>query len=172
MTNFSLRSGIFSRKNPRGLTEGGRLIPSWDETNINLAFEYAKRGTCVRGQNGAVIVTPDNRPLSLGYNGAPRKMMHCLRLGCHIVDGSCIRAVHAEINAIINAAARGVSTEGAHIYSTHRPCLRVCAPAIVNAGIAKVTWMLPYETDGAEQEVIEMFLFCGIDVVQLTEDVE
>jgi len=125
--------------------------------------EYSLRGTCKRGKSGAVIVTNDNRPVALGYNGAPRRQPHCLEVGCKIgKDGSCIRAVHAEINSIINAAARGSATEGGEIFSTHRPCLRVCAPAIINAGLVRVVWALPYHTDGAEAEVIDMFRSAGI----------
>lgn len=144
--------------------------PEWWETNLSLAYEYARRGTCLRGQNGAIIVTPGNRPLSLGYNGAPRGQDHCVEVGCRIgKDGSCIRAVHAEINAIINAAAHGSRTEGGELFSTHRPCLRVCAPAIINAGIVRVVWNEPYQTDGAEADVIAMFRISGVLVQKVEE---
>jgi dCMP deaminase len=100
------------------------------------------------------------KPISHGYNGAPRGLPHCTDegVGCLLgADGSCIRAVHAEFNAIINAAYLGVSTSGCTLVSTHRPCVRVCAPAIVNAGIREVIWSLPYHTDGALEEVLDMF---------------
>jgi dCMP deaminase len=135
---------------------------------MNTAFEQARRGTCSRGKNGAAIVSYYHQVVSAGYNGAPRGLPHCLDKGCLMgPGGSCIRAVHAELNAIVNAAFLGVGTNGHMMYSTHRPCLRVCAPAIINAGIIAVAWSLPYSTDNAEEEVVRMFESCSIRVYKL-----
>jgi dCMP deaminase len=110
--------------------------PSWDEYFMQIALDVATRSTCLRRQVGAVIVR-DRRILTTGYNGAPMGLPHCLTAGCHLVNGHCIRCLHAEQNAIIQAAYFGVRTEGAILYCTHQPC-NMCAKMIVNAGITKV----------------------------------
>ncbi len=89
--------------------------PSWDEYFMQVAFVVATRATCPRRSVGAVIVL-DKRILATGYNGAPRGLAHCTEVGCHLVAGHCIRALHAEQNAILQAAMNGVSTRGATVY--------------------------------------------------------
>jgi len=103
----------------------------------------AARATCLRLHVGAIIVSPDGHILSTGYNGAPKGMEHCqtcLRMEKNISHGQnyeICRSVHAEQNAIIQAAVNGVSVKGATLYCTHKPCY-ICAKMIVNAEIAKV----------------------------------
>ena len=126
---------------------------SWDETFLRLARCIAEsRSSCLRRKAGAVLVK-NRRVLSLGYNGAPEGEPHCVDLGfCSRNDSKpgedldrCRTAgLHAEMNAIINAARQGVSTEGATIYCTHSPC-RLCSAAIRNAGIAEVVYEELYE---------------------------
>ena len=117
--------------------------PTWDEYFIDITLAVARRSTCQRAQVGAVIVK-DKRILTTGYNGAPKGLPHCLEVGCEIVDGHCVRTLHAEQNAIIQAALHGVSLEGGTIYTTHQPC-HTCAKMIINAGIKEVVFENEYE---------------------------
>lgn len=119
--------------------------PSWDEYFMEMAELTAKRSTCMRRQVGAVIVK-DRHAIATGYNGAPRGIMHCedrggcLRQQLNVPSGQrhelCM-ALHAEQNAIIQAAAMGHGVEGGTIYITHQPCA-ICAKMIINAGITRI----------------------------------
>ena len=119
-----------------------RVRPSWDEYFMRIAHEVATRSTCPRLAVGAVVVR-DKRILTTGYNGSPSGMPHCDEVGCliRIVDGreSCQRTLHAEQNAIIQAAYHGVSVRGASVYCTHQPCL-LCVKMIMNSGIEEVRY--------------------------------
>lgn len=140
--------------------------PSLDEYFLEIAFVVGKRATCLRKNVGAVIVR-DKRILATGYNGAPSGMDHCLEIGCirdleKIPSGTrqekC-RAVHAEQNAIIQAAIHGVSIAGATIYCTHQPCI-LCAKMIINSNIKKVVYANLYpDTDS-----LEFFREAGVEV--------
>ncbi len=112
--------------------------PSWDEYFMRIAFTVAERSTCNRAHVGAVIVR-DRRILTTGYNGAPSGLPHCDDVGHLIIDGHCVRALHAEQNAIIQAALHGVNIAQSTIYVTHQPCL-TCAKMIINAGIRRVVY--------------------------------
>ncbi len=119
--------------------------PTWDEYFMEMAELTAKRSTCMRRSVGAVIVK-DNRAIATGYNGAPKGIAHCEeRGGCirqqlNVPSGQrhelCM-ALHAEQNAIIQAAAMGNSIEGGTIYITHQPCA-ICAKMIINSGIKRI----------------------------------
>ncbi len=109
---------------------------SWEQYFMNLARQAATRSTCPRKHVGAVIVR-DRNILSTGYNGSLRGAPHCDEAGCLMENGHCIRTVHAEANAIIQAARHGVRLDGAEIYVTASPCFS-CFKLIVNAGITKV----------------------------------
>ena len=126
--------------------------PTWDEYFIDITLAVARRSTCQRAQVGAVIVK-DKRILTTGYNGAPKGLPHCLEIGCEIVDGHCVRTLHAEQNAIIQAALHGVSLEGGTIYTTHQPC-HTCAKMIINAGIVRVVYAGDYPDTIAMQYLI------------------
>ena len=124
--------------------------PSWDEYFMAIVKEVATRSTCRRRQIGAVIVK-DKRILATGYNGAPSGLAHCLEVGC-LRDARGIgsgerheicRGLHAEQNAIIQAALHGVSIKGAAIYATHQPCT-LCAKMIINSGIRHILYLSPY----------------------------
>jgi dCMP deaminase len=118
--------------------------PSWDEYFVEIARQVATRSTCLRRSVGALIVR-DKRILSTGYNGAPRGVAHCDETGClraklGIPSGQrqeICRGLHAEQNAIIQAALHGVSVEGGSIYVTHQPCI-TCAKMIINSGLVRV----------------------------------
>ena len=119
--------------------------PSWDDYFLEVANAISKRGTCDRGKSGCVIVN-NNQIVSAGYVGSPPGLPHCDDVGHQMKkltheDGSvtqhCVRTVHAEQNAICQAAKRGVSVEGATIYCRMTPC-RVCAMLLVSSGIKRV----------------------------------
>jgi dCMP deaminase len=120
------------------------MRPSWDEYFVEIARQVATRSTCLRRSVGAVIVR-DKRILSTGYNGPPSGLAHCDEVGClreqlGIPSGErqeICRGLHAEQNAIIQAALHGVSTQGATIYTTLQPCV-TCAKMVINAGIERV----------------------------------
>lgn len=126
--------------------------PSWDEYFLSIAREVATRATCLRRHVGAVIVR-DRRILCTGYNGSPPGQPHCLDVGCLLEAGRCIRTLHAEQNALIQAALHGVSTKGASLYVTCRPC-HVCARMVVGAGIVRVVFF-GEAPEGWAREVLE-----------------
>ncbi len=124
--------------------------PSWDEYFANLAQQVSSRTTCVRRAVGAVIVK-DNRILATGYNGVPEGMEHCGKVGClreklGVPSGErqeICRGLHAEQNAIIQAARYGIDISGAKIYITTQPCI-TCAKMLINAGIKEIIYANPY----------------------------
>lgn len=128
---------------------------------MGIARLVSTRSTCLRRQVGAVIVR-DRRILTTGYNGPPRGIVHCDVVGClreqmGVPSGQRLdicRALHAEQNAIIQAALHGVSTEGAMIYVTHQPCF-TCAKMIINAGIVRVVYGEGYPDELARQVLEE-----------------
>lgn len=123
--------------------------PSWDQYFLQIAFTVASRSTCDRAHVGAVIVRR-RRILATGYNGSPTGLPHCDEVGHLIIDGHCVRALHAEQNAIIQAALHGVGTDGGMIYVTHQPCL-TCAKMIINAGIQRVVYVGRYPDDNSRR---------------------
>ncbi len=139
--------------------------PSWDEYFMRIAKEVATRATCPRRSVGAVIAL-DRRILTTGYNGAPHGLAHCTEVGCKIVDGHCQRALHAEQNAILQAALNGVSTRGATVYVTCQPC-NACAKMIINAGIERVV----FEGDYPDPFAMELFEEAGMELVRLRDGV-
>lgn len=116
--------------------------PSWDDYFMQITFQVARRSTCPRATVGAVIVR-EKRILTTGYNGSPAGLPHCTEVGCLMVNGHCVRTLHAEQNAIIQGALHGVDVSASTIYVTHQPCL-VCAKMIVNAGIKCVVYAGQY----------------------------
>jgi len=137
------------------------MRPSWDEYFVEIARQVATRSTCLRRSVGALIVR-DKRILSTGYNGAPRGLEHCDVVGClreklGIPSGQrqeICRGLHAEQNAIIQAALHGVSIEGGTIYVTHQPCI-TCAKMIINSGIVRVVCANTYPDELARQMLDE-----------------
>lgn len=136
---------------------------------MNIAKVVATRSTCLRHHVGAVIIK-NNHIITTGFNGAPSGLPHCLDVGCirdkeNIPSGTrterC-KSVHAEINAIIQAALHGVSTKDATLYCTHQPCSS-CAKAIINAGIVAVV----YEIDYPDDVTIELFNSANIKLTKL-----
>ena len=141
------------------MTRGER--PDWDPYFMEIAGIVAKRSTCLRRHVGALIVR-DKRILSTGYNGAPSGLAHCADLGCvreerKVASGErheLCRGLHAEQNAIIQAAFHGVSIRDAVLYSTHLPC-SICVKMIINAGIREVRYLEGYPDDLAANLISE-----------------
>lgn len=144
--------------------------PSLDEYLMEIARVVGTRSTCLRHQVGAVLVR-DKRILSTGYNGAPTGLPHCLEVGCrreNVESGyrhELCRAVHAEQNAIIQAAIHGVSTSNATLYCTHQPCI-LCAKIIINSQIRRVVYGNPYPDD----EALRFLEQAGVEVCQMPQD--
>lgn len=132
------------------------MRPPWDQTYIELAQLVAKRATCPRKSVGAVLVR-DNRIIATGYNGSPPKRPHCADGGCMIVDNHCLRAVHAEANALLTCARHGVSTEGATCYCTLLPCVR-CFHLLQAAGVGRIVYLEDYG-HGVESLYVKSFDF-------------
>ncbi|HPC90601.1 MAG TPA: dCMP deaminase family protein [Methanothrix sp.] len=143
------------------------LRPTLDEYFMEIATVVAKRSTCLRNHVGALFVK-NKRILSTGYNGAPAGLDHCDRVGCAregVESGTrheLCRAVHAEQNAIIQAALHGTSIEGATLYCTHQPCI-LCAKMMINAQVKRVVYAQSYP-DGTALEFLKQ---AGIEVVRL-----
>jgi len=131
--------------------------PSWDEYFSRIAREVAQRSTCLRRRVGALLVH-DKLILATGYNGAPRGLPHCDTLGClrdklQIPSGErheLCRGLHAEMNAIIQAAAYGIRIQGATLYSTTFPC-SLCTKMLINGGIVRIVAQTDYADDLAKQ---------------------
>lgn len=121
------------------------MRPDWDTYFMKIAFTVSERSTCDRAFVGCVLVR-DKRILTTGYNGSPTGQAHCDEAGHLMVEGHCVRTIHAEMNAIIQAALHGVSTRGATCYVTHFPCVN-CAKALVNAGIVRLVYSVAYRVD-------------------------
>jgi len=98
------------------------MRPEWDSYFMKIAYAVSERSTCDRALVGCVLVL-DKRILTTGFNGSPAGQPHCDEEGHLMVDGHCVRTIHAETNAIIQAALHGVSTKGATCYVTHLPCI-------------------------------------------------
>jgi dCMP deaminase len=128
--------------------------PTWDQTFFGIMDVWSQRSTCPRLQTGCVIVNKQHQILVSGYNGAPRGMPHCTDVGCIVVDDHCIRAIHAEMNALIQAAHVGTSVDGAAAYVLHRPCLR-CIASLAQAGIKEVIYWKPYDSRDPEHDTVE-----------------
>lgn len=138
--------------------------PEWNEYFLGIAKMAATRSTCDRRNVGAVIAK-HKVILSTGYNGAPRGMPHCDDVGHEISDGHCIRTVHAEANAVAQAARNGMSIDGATIYLTHSPCYD-CFKMMVNAGIAHVVYDEFYSSRyDASRAVLSLAKKAGVSVV-------
>ena len=129
--------------------------PSWDDYFLDISRLVSKRSTCLRRQVGAVIVK-DKRILTTGYNGAPSGIEHCEKTGCmrqqmNIPSGErheLCRALHAEMNAILQAAQYGISLQGSMIYCTNQPCI-ICAKMLINAGIKRIVALEAYPDEFA-----------------------
>lgn len=117
--------------------------PSWDKYFLQIADLVATRATCLRLRVGAILVR-DRMIISTGYNGSPRKTEQCDEVGCRIVNGHCVRTVHAEANTVLQAAYHGISTKGATLYTRYLPCEH-CTKILINAGVEKIVYREIYK---------------------------
>jgi dCMP deaminase len=147
--------------------------PSWDEYFMTITRQVAERSTCLRAKVGAVIVR-DRNILATGYNGSPAGLPHCNEVGCLIyeartpdgdVELNCYRTIHAEMNAITQAAKNGAAIRDAVIYVTHTPCIH-CMKVLINTGISTVY----YEKDYKPHTIAELLKYSSIKIVQLVPD--
>jgi dCMP deaminase len=138
--------------------------PSYDEYFMEMAHVVAKRSTCLRRKVGAILVK-EKHILSTGYNGAPKGHQHCSETGClrenlNIPSGQrheLCRGLHAEQNAIIQAAVFGVSIKGSVLYCTNTPCV-VCVKMLINAGVTEIIYSGEYPDDLAKRMLEESTL--------------
>lgn len=150
--------------------------PHWDDYFMEICDTVAKRATCGRGRSGCVIAK-DNRILVTGYVGSPAGLPHCDEVGHQFKkmiheDGSvtqhCVRTVHAEQNAICQAAKNGISIEGATLYCRMTPC-RTCAMLIINCGIKRVVCQRKYHDSS---DSLSMFAQAGVEITHLIDEVQ
>ena len=143
------------------MTDMKNKRPSWDDYFLKLADAASKRATCNRGRSGCVIVR-DKQVLATGYVGSPAGLPHCDDVG-HLmkrviqengeISEHCVRTVHAEQNAICQAAKRGISIEGATVYQRMTPC-RTCAMLWINCGIKKVVCERKYQLAEESEQLL------------------
>ncbi|WP_405101082.1 ComE operon protein 2 [Oceanobacillus sp. FSL H7-0719] len=130
---------------------------SWDQYFMAQSHLLALRSTCTRLMVGATIVR-DKRIIAGGYNGSVSGSTHCVDDGCYVIDGHCVRTVHAEANALLQCAKFGVPTDGADIYVTHFPCLQ-CCKQLIQSGIQTVFYAEDYHN---HEYAIELFEEAGV----------
>jgi dCMP deaminase len=130
---------------PKPIIKKEPMRPDWDSYFLKIAFAVSERSTCDRAFVGCVLVL-EKRILTTGFNGSPAGQPHCDEVGHLLVDGHCVRTIHAETNAIIQAALHGVSTKGATCYVTHFPCIN-CTKVLINAGIVRLVYSEAYHID-------------------------
>ncbi|MDR2864440.1 MAG: cytidine/deoxycytidylate deaminase family protein [Spirochaetaceae bacterium] len=150
--------------------------PTWDEYFMEVCDSISRRATCDRGRSGAVIAK-DNQLLVTGYVGAPAGLPHCDEVGHQFKktiheDGSitthCVRTVHAEQNAICQAAKRGIAIDGATLYCRMTPC-RTCAMLAINSGIKRVVCQRRYH-DASDSE--DIFNKAGVTLEYITNEIQ
>jgi dCMP deaminase len=137
------------------------MRPNWDSYFMKIAAAVSERSTCDRAMVGCVLVR-DKRILTTGFNGSPAGQEHCDEIGHLMVDGHCVRTIHAETNAIIQAALHGVSTRDATCYVTHLPCIN-CTKALINAGIIRIVYGEAYRVD---ENAMAFLKAAEIEIVQ------
>ncbi|WP_419154717.1 deaminase [Weissella bombi] len=125
---------------------------TWDKYFMLQAIMLAARSTCTRLHVGAVVVK-DGRIIASGYNGSVSGTPHCTEVGDLIVDGHCIRAVHAEQNALMQLAKMGISADGAQVFVTDFPCVH-CTKLLLQAGVTKINYLRNYHNDDFVSELL------------------
>ena len=144
---------------------------TWDQYFLTITRQVAERSTCIRAKVGAVIVR-DKNILATGYNGSPAGLPHCMEVGCLIytsrtpsgeVEENCFRTIHAEINAIAQAAKNGATIRDADVYITHTPCIH-CLKVLINTGIRRVF----YEKEYKRHTLDELLRYSDVHLEQVT----
>ena len=154
------------------MSEAPRERPTWDQYFMTITRQVAERSTCLRAKVGAVMVR-DRSILATGYNGAPAGMPHCLDVGCLVYESktpagdleqNCFRTIHAEINAIAQAARNGTRIDGADIFVTHTPCIH-CFKTLVNTGIRRIFYERAYKL----HTLSELLEYTGVELVEVAD---
>lgn len=138
------------------------MRPDWDSYFMKIAYAVSERSTCDRAYVGCVLVY-EKRILTTGFNGSPAGQEHCDEIGHLLVDGHCVRTIHAETNAIIQAALHGISTRSCTCYVTHFPCLN-CTKALINAGITRLIYNVAYRKD---ENAVEFLHKANVEISEL-----
>lgn len=127
---------------------------------MQIARAVSSRATCPRASVGCALVR-EHRILTTGYNGAPRGVAHCTEVGCTLANDHCLRATHAEANAVVQGALHGVGLDGATAYCTHQPCVN-CSKLLISSGVRKIVY------DGAypDEVAIELLAEAGVALVR------
>ena len=161
---------------PKLIEHAAFIRPSWDEYFMQIARVAGSRGTCGRGRSGCVIVK-DKKILSTGYVGSPSGMVHCDEIGHWLkktihetgeVTEHCIRTVHAEANAIAQAAKNGTSIDGATLYCKMEPCID-CTKLLISSGIKRVVCEMRYHASKESREMLEE---AGVRIEVLSKEIE
>lgn len=134
----------------------------WDQYFMIQATLLSLRSTCTRLSVGAVIVR-DRRVIAGGYNGSVSGDVHCIDEGCYLVEGHCVRTIHAEMNAVLQCAKFGVATDGAEVYVTDFPCLQ-CTKMLLQSGIIKINYLRNYHND---QYAVELLKRKNVEIKQI-----
>ena len=142
-----------------------QVRPDWDTYFMEFARAASLRATCDRKYVGAVIVV-DRQVAATGYNGSIRGLPHCNEVGHDMVEGHCVRTIHAEMNALAQAARRGVRVEGAFIYTTTSPCWS-CFRVLVNAGIRRFVYGEAYREEDHQKRISFVAERAGVEVKAL-----
>ncbi|MEK9716422.1 MAG: cytidine/deoxycytidylate deaminase family protein [Candidatus Heimdallarchaeota archaeon] len=137
--------------------------PEWNEYFGEITKQVALRSTCVRKKVGAIIVK-DKNIISTGYNGSIRGLEHCETVGCLMMEGHCTRTIHAEANAIIQAAKHGLMIDRAEIYISASPCFN-CFKLIANSGITKIYFMEFYR----DERIIKIAKKLNIELIEMSK---
>jgi len=148
---------------------------SWHRYFLDIARQVATRATCPRKSVGAVLVL-DKTIVSTGYNGSVRGLPHCEEVGCMMENNHCVRTIHAEVNALVQAAKNGTAINGSTLYVTASPCWP-CFKAVVNAGVRIIVFEEFYRDkrifETAERLGIKLYQLNGdeVDVPELKEEI-
>ncbi|WP_444964698.1 ComE operon protein 2 [Pediococcus pentosaceus] len=134
----------------------------WDQYFMTQATLLSLRSTCTRLSVGAVIVR-DRRVIAGGYNGSVSGDVHCIDEGCYLVEGHCVRTIHAEMNAVLQCTKFGVATDGAEVYVTDFPCLQ-CTKMLLQSGIIKINYLRNYHND---QYAVELLKRKNVEIKQI-----
>ncbi len=155
---------------PPSATRAAVTRPSWDQYFMTITRQVAERSTCLRAKVGAVIVR-DRNILATGYNGSPAGLPHCSEVGCLLYESrtpdggtelNCYRTIHAEMNAITQAAKNGAAIRDADIYVTHTPCIQ-CMKVLINTSIRTIF----FETEYKRHTIADLLQHSGIELVQV-----
>ncbi|UJL44897.1 ComE operon protein 2 [Virgibacillus sp. NKC19-16] len=138
---------------------------AWNQYFMAQSHLLALRSTCPRLMVGATIVR-EKRIIAGGYNGSVSGSVHCMDEGCYVIDGHCVRTVHAEANALLQCAKFGVPTENADLYVTHFPCLQ-CCKQLIQSGINTVYYAEDYKN---HSYAIELFQEAGVETKKVELD--